>query len=362
MPYIYFCNTINRLEKEFTLRQSAFLLLFTVTILFSPWLHAESYTAPKLLDTDYSSDLLYNTRNGLEGWVFFNYVIDESGDVRDIIVVDSSNDERILKSGIRHLEKLKYEPALLNETKVVSRKSFLFLLLESRPGQDRTAVSKNYKKKYDNILSLLNERKFKEAGAAIEILDTEVTKNLFEHARTAWLKSMYYYNTQQFNHYTREMNVVILLKEYLPTKTVAAGMSSLFESYLYYNELGRALNVIATMSSYDGVNLTEEVEGTFVERVFAKAKNEEDIKVVANIPDSGVYYHMTLGSKYTIQRLSGEVSSYDLRCQNFRETGKDFDNLEIDVSKAGSQSCDLFVMGSPGASFKLQYDDLWLTQ
>lgn len=339
------------------MRLTASFIIFTMLILLSPWLHAESYTEPKLINNDYSTDLLFNTRNGLEGWVLFNYVIDENGDVGDIIVVDSSNDERILKGGFRHLEKLKYTPALLNETKVASRISFLFLLLESRPGQDRTAVSKNYKKKYDNILSLLNERKYTQAGEAIEILETDLTKNLFEHARTAWLKSMYYYNTKQFYNYTREMSVVILLKEYLPTKTVAAGMSSLFESYLYYNELGRAIALIGTMSIYDGVNLTEEVESTFVNRVLAKAENKNDIKVAAKIPDSGVYFHMTLGRKFTIQGLSGEVSSYDLRCQNFRETGEDFDNLELDVSKAGSQSCDLLVMGSPGASFELQYSE-----
>jgi len=319
-------------------------------------MQAQSFSPAVLVDSGSVASFDYNSRNGQEGWVLLNFVINDKGGVEDIIIVDSSRDERITAAALRRVNMYQYEPATRDGKNVASHTELFYRLLESRGGKDRTAVSRDYKIKYDNILTLLDAQNFEQAAQDIEALDARGSRILFEHARTAWLKSMHYFKTQQFSLYTREMRVVTLLKDYLATKTVAAGMSNLFESYIFYNELGKAHTLVALMSEFEGVEVSQDVQNELLTRIALKSAGKKNITIKAEILDGGVYHHVTsMAQQINIQTVRGELNSYDLRCQNFRKVGDDLNKLVLLFSDDYGPTCDLFIMGKPGASFELFY-------
>ncbi|OFA31962.1 hypothetical protein BAE46_06885 [Glaciecola punicea] len=330
--------------------------LFIFLLILSASIQAQSFVSATLVGQGSEQDFDYNPRNGQEGWALLNYVINDKGSVEDIIVVDSSGDDIITAAAFRRVNAFQYKPATRDGTNVASHTELFFRLLESRGGKDRTAVSRDYKIKYDKILTLVNAKNFEQASQEIEALDMRGSRNLFEHARTAWLKSMYYFHTQQFNLYTREMRVVTLLKDYLATKTVSAGMSSLFESYIFYNELGKALTLVATMSEFEGVEVSQDVQNELLTRIALKSAGKKIITIKAEILDGGVYHHViSMAQQINIQTVRGELNSYDLRCQNFRKVGDDVNKLLLLFADAYGPTCDLFIMAKLGASFELFY-------
>ena len=99
--------------------------------------------------------------NRSEGWVHVTYCIDESGQTRNISILDSVGGNRFSKAARQAVEGWRFEPAMQNGTSVwqSGNEAYVFFRLSGR----ERAADKTFARQYKKINKLIAEREYTKA-------------------------------------------------------------------------------------------------------------------------------------------------------------------------------------------------------
>lgn len=331
---------------------TSMLRFIVLAILINITYQAESanFTPPKLLDNDNSRYHKTKLKTRHEYWSLNNYVIDEKGIPRDILVLNATS---LKKSDLadRYINNLVFSPAKLDNQAVVSNSFFLFNRNKGFANKTNDAFTGSFEKQYLHINTLIDKNELADVESLLSELFESETQNLTEQALHAWLASYYYYKKQNSTQYLKYISKAYHLKSQVPTK-VAYRISMSFLKYkLHTHAYKEAIRILTEIRKIKGLKLDEKSLDKTLEDVTTMAKNTPKFTLEKTLSKFGNTYHALSRSIINVQADVG-ISKAELRCDNGRHIFESVTFTDYNVPEY-LKKCTLFLIGQPNSTVKI---------
>jgi len=297
-------------------------------------------------------------REGVEGWVVLNYVINKDGTTDDIVVMDASIENYFEKYAIDAVSGWIYQPATLEGRPVMegnktARTTFII------KNQDR-GVTRLFLSKYRRARKAIDKDDLPAARTLIDQLAAYKKRLLAEVFYLDLIESWYWQSMKNDQTALKHVErALVLAKDIAPGKTYI----NLLRQAVFYNALTN--NYSATLSHYEtllkvgGVLAPEDP----LYRVDAKIKQvlEGTDKIVHEGVISKCKYcrpsvtdwrHTLNRNRFSIDQVAGELSKIKVIC-GIRSVSLMY---EADIAWSVNQDwgkCEVQVFGGDGTTFQL---------
>jgi len=290
-------------------------------------------------------------RRGQEGWVTVSYVIGKDGKVNSAIVDDSSNGKVFNKATLNAVNSWIFAPTTVNGKAIEQCKNKIrmeFLLPGEKAGARRKFVGR-----YNNILSLIDDKDFESAKESIDKLKRKGAWNLYEDA---WLTSL---EVKYYHQLGDESGEIIALeqlsfgaREYLDPNQALNHLIRLFslnvDRKLYVDAL-RVVNSIKKLDTKDLVYSKLKVTSDKIEDFIATGGN---YVVESNMGDDGVWRYDLARQSFGFKSDTTQLRKLDVRCENKHLTYAIAGNSVWTVPKSYGK-CSIYVYGDDNATISL---------
>lgn len=332
-------------------------LLLAYAILFFPTIAESSeYTAPKLVQNNNPIVReFFNSRNGLEGWVWLNFEIDATGEIKNPLILDHSGEADFIAETLRYIRRVEYSPGTING-KAVNGHAYFFMTHTISTGPDlNLVVGESFNEAMAETMRAIIANDKDKSTELLEELEDD-TLNLAKQAWLAWTKSMYYYRFSDFDAYHRETWVAAKLSEdYLSAKVTSKVLSNLFQSQLHRSMVFDAISTIYQMEASEKVNISPDIAEEFYQATLNHTQQAPSFEQQRTLTES-FFYRNLMEDKLTLSVVSGSISKWELRCLGHREESSE--KLQSDskpvVLTNNFPDCALFVKGEAGSEILLK--------
>lgn len=303
----------------------------------------------------------YPTRsldNWSEGWVLIENAIAADGSVRDIAVIDAVGTKEFVDEAVRAISTWRYKPATRNGVPVeqsLSQVTVMFLFEDSGRGADH----RTFVRKYNQARREIQNNQFDEAIATLEEA-FKARLNHYEQAMGSFVLALAY---SKKNDWPRALfhirHAVIEDSQYLEPIAKKAALAlqvelearngNLEESICAFQDLEKADPEAARPGGPAAATVAR-----INEALTAPGPIAIDARLAKHplIDAPAVWRHQLLRSKFSFDRINGEVKSFRLVCVGTTHEAPVEADMRWDVpAKAGA--CILRVDGAPGATFRL---------
>lgn len=294
---------------------------------------------------------------GKEAWVHVTYCIDESGETRNISILDSVGGPRFEKAAIEAVEQWQFEPALMGgEPSWQSRNQayISFAISQSDRGADRKFVW-HFKK----LGKLIEEEKLEEADELFWLVHDTFDLSLYEVSKL-WAQRV------RFESLTGDLQKLAVAlhratasdgqwidkKSYIQLLRLRVEVEAMIGQYKAAIEAFEELTEVAGGDSEEA-NSTRPV----IERLNELIASDAVLKIEAKVGSSGdcincnsSWNFSPVRRVFTLSNISGNLTSMDIRCDHKRYEFEVSDDVEWDIPDALG-SCNVSVYGDPGATF-----------
>lgn len=290
---------------------------------------------------------------GIEGWVILSVVVDEKGNVKEPIVIDSSGRRNFEIKAKNAVKRMKYKPAMLNGKAIESSDNKLkisFAIQASRVG-----AHKGFLSRYRDIRQNLIDKNFEGVEKAFQQLEDQHTRNQYELAMLNLLRSSYYYQMDDNKHYIQNLKRAVSYEDNVLAHDIY--VSSLVNLYNAQVKQGLIADAFATSVLIEAqienkpelnsvIEHRDELEKTLEQHSSLSTKGE--------IADSDTPWgHNLFRKNIAIETQSGQLNQIEFRCAN---KIRRFDIKEKNQSwkiPANWGDCTAFVSGEASTQFAL---------
>ncbi len=293
-------------------------------------------------------------RTGQEGWVRIDFIVTPEGRAADVIVTDSVGGPAFEEAALEAVEDWEFAPGDAEITRNV-----VDIRFELRQG--REAATSNFLRRYRRIMTHVLQE---ELDFAREQVDSAVELggwNLYEEAMLALMigrvEGLENDPADKLEFYLRATSLAS--RQALDGADRRDALSRIFEIQHYYGQYGSAQITLAALNSLPrgeraAENLTPKVED--IERAL---RGSAPITVQGRLYtpcdcDEGrsLWRYQPARSEFSFANLSGNVESFEARCEASRISGDVRDGGEWTLPEAPAR-CEIFVFGADGASFEI---------
>ncbi len=290
---------------------------------------------------------------GIEGWVILSVVVDEKGNVKEPIVIDSSGRRNFEIKAKNAVKRMKYKPAALNGTAIASSDNKLKVSFAIRTR--RAGAHKGFLKRYRDIRQNLIDKNFEGLHNAIKQLETLHTRNQYELAMLNLLKSSYYYQTDDNEQYIDNLKRAVSYDSNVLARDIYN--SSLVNLYNAQVKQGLIADAFATTVLIEAqIENKPELSSVIKHRDELKKTLEQHplLSTTGNIQDSDTpWRHNLYRRNIGIETQSGQLSQIEFRCANkIRRFDISEKNQSWKIPETW-QDCAAFVFGETGSQFEL---------
>lgn len=310
----------------------------------------ETFTGPVRIESRAPSYPMSYRRDGREGWVSLNFMIDPTGKPYDVAVHNSSGDALFDKAAAKAIEGFRYNPAVFEGRAIDASSSVtITFALKGQTGARSAFVSK-----YKQFSEAITEEDQDRASERLAGL-TKRDRNLYEEA--FYQLALYQYarlwgdiGTQ----YAAISRAAFLDKGqgYLPAKTLTSVLSTKMKLELTLNKLAYARHTAKQLS----VRRIPQAFAAKLEDILASidevAASDQQLAVPARIRGDNSFAHRLFRSSFELRDIDGDVAELRLHCDKgylgfIYQEGM---NYQINPAWRG---CVVIVIGNPGTTFDL---------
>jgi len=290
-------------------------------------------------------------RQGREGWAIVSFVIDEAGEVNDIIVKDTSGSKDFAKAAKKAVKRWKYKPAIENGKPI--EQCVNMVQMDFRMGGDGTiGVTRRFKSRYNKAKEALENKDFEEFNEQIASIKKNVSMHLSEynylHLLIAEYEKVQGNKEQQLNH----LRKVAKASTRLASKEQQ--LSTLYQVFILEVELSKYR---AAFGTYRELVKMDEAKPYMkhLDEVLAKVENvisgDKNIIRQGNIKKD-FWSASLVRNEFSLVDIKGNIDSLDVRCANKRHIYDVKENSTWTLPTSW-ESCDVYVHGDDDASFTL---------
>jgi TonB family protein len=290
-------------------------------------------------------------RNSREGWARLSFVIDEQGDVSNVLVIETSGSKDLTQAAIKAAELWKYKPAMENGKPIqqcVNSVQMDFRMNKS----GTTGASRRFIFKYKKAQQALVDKNYDEVEKQLALMKKNKYLHLSENNYLHLLSAAYAKEkgdkSEQLSHLSlvamslsslsNEKQKVSVLYQ---TLTLQIELNQFQAAHFTYEKLVN----IPSASSY----LSELSE--LMAKVDDVISGNKNLVIIADIK-SDFWRADLVRDEFSLIDVEGSLHTLDVRCANKRHVY----TIEEDNTwklPASWKNCSIYVYGAPKTSFKL---------
>jgi hypothetical protein len=283
--------------------------------------------------------------NNGQGWAYVNFVVDASGNITNIDILDQSEFSDVSKNLTRNIEKqLRKQPAtnVSNTVFIAANKS------------TNTHTSKAFYKTYAQIEQSITSSSVAQLKSTIENQLKPLVKTDAEQALYYWIKTRAFYKYNAWADYDEAMMGVFNTAQNLPTElTVVALKSAInwFNRDQNYQMASFALNKLETVLKSNAVN-TDALHEQYVSDIQHGIVSNKTQAAQKQIASDAPFFRKVFLSSGEITVNEGKVSDAQLRCDDKVEK-LNTESSTIAFSTKGLKNCHVLVKTNSAANVTL---------
>ncbi|WP_105171970.1 hypothetical protein [Pseudoalteromonas sp. T1lg24] len=287
----------------------------------------------------------HSKQNSSQGWAYVNYVVDASGNITNIDILDQSEFSDVSKNLSQQIEKqLRKQPAshVSNTLFIAANKS------------SNLHASKSFYQSYAQIEQSIATSSVAQLKTAIASQLKPLVKTDAEQALYYWLKSRAFHKHRAWADYDTAMMGVFNTAQNLPAELSVAALKSAinwFNRDQNYQMASFALNKLETILKRNAIN-TDELHEQYVSDIqhgIVSNKTQATQKQIAN---DAPFFRKVFLSEGEITVNQGKVSNAQLRCDDKVEDLSTANNT-IAFSTKGLKNCHVLVKTNSAANVTL---------
>lgn len=291
---------------------------------------------------------------GQEGWVRVHFFVTPEGRTTDPIIVDSAGGFAFEKAALDAVENWLYEPS-----DVVLTANVVDIRFERR--RSRETATREFLRRYQRIMTRVRTEKANQARSQVDAAVARGGWNLYEETMLALMAGQVE---------GLENNPAGKLEYYLRATSMASqaaldgsnrrdALTQVFELQHRRGQYGSAQVTLAavyalpagTEPAEDLTSRADEIRTalgrsapiTVQGRLYTPCKCEEG---------RALWHYRPARSEFSFANLSGNVESFEARCEASRISGDVQDGGQWTLPEAPAR-CEIFVFGADGASFEI---------
>jgi TonB family protein len=287
-------------------------------------------------------------RDGREGWVQLNMMIDPRGKPYEAMVIDSSGSPAFEKAAMKALNLISFEPARRGDTPIDS--SFEFKMKFSMYGPAKGA-SRDFVSGYRRFTKAIDAGDKTEADAQLAGLQAQ---NLYEEAFENYGKYFYHRKWGTPQQQLTDLRLAIAGEkrpEYLPRAGFVTALTAIFALEVQASDLGRALDSWERLERLAPPATRTQLQPT-VDQIRAIKLGNQAVRLPATIEKGNRWAGTLFRNRFSVAVKSGAVSEIKLRCEKQYLFFKYEPGLQYSIGSKDDR-CGIEVVGDPGTSFDL---------
>ena len=293
-------------------------------------------------------------RTGQEGWVRVNFVVAADGRATDVIVVDSVGGAVFEEAALEAVEDWQFQPGDAEITRNVVDMRF-----ELRRG--REAATSNFLRRYQRIMSHVLEEEMDHAREQVDAAVELGGWNLYEEAMLALMigrvEGLEDDPAEKLEYYLRAIGLAS--QRALNGADRRDALSRVFEIQHFYGQYGSAQLTLAALNTLPRGDRAAENLTPKVDEIEAALGAAAPITVQGRLytpcdceEGRPLWHYQPARSEFSFANLSGNVESFEARCETSRISGDVQDGGQWTLPEAPAR-CEIFVFGADGASFEI---------
>lgn len=298
-------------------------------------------------------------RKSREAWVHVTYCIDESGQTKNISILDSFGDDAFDRAAMRAVEGWRFEPALQGGSPVWQSRNETYLIFHLK--RRYVGARPTFVRRYRQLNKLIDEKKYAEAAEMFDLNLANPDMSLYELGML-WVTRA-----------RLEMAGGDLYKLRMALVRATASEGSWIEDDVYEQMLELRVRVEARLGKWqealDTYETLVEQAGGDDEKVLGLestiASIEEQItgREILSVPAevrrrnecafcNDSWEFRPYRNAFTFVNVAGTLNSLEMRCDRKRFESKISPDVEWQIPAAWGQ-CRVQVYGEPGTTFDL---------
>lgn len=293
-------------------------------------------------------------RTGQEGWVRVNFVVTPDGRATDAIIVDSVGGPAFEEAALEAVGNWAFERSDAEVTRNVVDMRF-----ELRRG--REAATSNFLRRYQRIMTHVVEDEMDYARDQVDAAVELGGWNLYEEAMLALMigrvEGLENDPGEKLEYYLRA--IALASQRALDGPDRRDALSRVFEMQHFFGQYGSAQLTLAALNSLPRGERTAESLTPKIDEIEAALQSAAPITVRGTLYtpcncDEGrpLWHYYPARSEFSFANVSGNVESFEARCETSRISGDVEDGGQWTLPEAPAR-CEIFVFGADGASFEI---------
>lgn len=288
---------------------------------------------------------------GRQGWVIFSLVVNEEGNVEDVVVQESSNSKDLTKAARVALKKWRYKPAV--EDGKAIKQHLEGVRIDFRINKFKTTGgSKRFAGRYAKAQAALLEEDYDTVESLIALMNNNKEMHLSENSYLHWLSADYEKAKGDKHKQLHHLNLVVFgldglrhdeqkLSVLYQTFNLQIALNRFQDAYVSYNRLLKFDPAQPDISKFTQV----------IKDVDKIIEDEKPIVIVGKLE----YNYWSLGltrNEFSITDIEGSLKTLEVLCENKRHVYTLAEKNKWKLPKKW-EKCSVFVFGEPDTSFKL---------
>jgi TonB family protein len=287
-------------------------------------------------------------RNGKEGWVELNMMIDPHGKPYEVTVLDSSGSGGFEQAAVKALDQIVFEPAKSGATPIDSSFNVKLVFSFKTPAKGASSEFITAYKGFTKAVEAGDKRQ------ADELLTKLQVQNLYEDAFRSFGKYFYDRNWGTAEDQLTDLGRAAAGEKsdrYLPKEAFTMVLTAKFILEVDSRDYGSALETWRTLQPIAALKTRADLQRT-VDQIDAIRKSDEVVSLAEQIRKGTTWGGHLFKTHFSIAVASGAVSEIKLRCERQYLFFKYQPGVQYSVSTR-SGSCGIEVVGAPGTTFEL---------
>jgi TonB family protein len=290
-------------------------------------------------------------KNRREGWARLSFVIDEKGDVSNVLVIETSGSKDLTQAAIKAAEQWKYKPAMENGKPI--QQCVNSVQMNFRMNKNgTTGVSRRFISKYKKAQQALVDKDYGEVEQQLALMKKNKYLHLSENNYLQLLSAEYAKEKGNKDEQLSHLNLV------------SVSVSSESNEKQKLSVLYQTLNLQIELNKFQAAHVTYEklIELpsakpylSQLSEVMIKVDNviagDKNLVITADIKNE--FWRADLvRNEFSLTDIEGSLHTLDVRCANKRHvyTVKEDNSWKLPASW---ENCSIYVYGEPKTTFKL---------
>lgn len=259
-------------------------------------------------------------RKGAEGWVQVNFVVGKQGNVKEVVINDSSGIDGFEREAIRAIKKWKYTPAFVDGQPV--EQCHNQVQMDFKLHESKRAVRRKFRSLYIKATDAL-------ADGDIQ-LGSQLTQQLFDNTllngmESAWYSLLSADLAKAQNDELKELASVNRALstdprgEYVGKAIYQHTLSRQFILQVKRAKYVQALDTFMRIETQPDNQHNIDLLAPYAAKVRDLLKTKQIIAVPGQINDKGDWWHQLSRSAFSLSEVNGQLNTVELRCNNKRE-------------------------------------------